>query len=89
MSVKSPRETASSPARGAGAPTPGAGVGAAGLFPLASVGGGVWEAAIPAPQLEMPPVPPQGMPAARGDPDGDGDDDDSGCNTPSVTVTKT
>jgi hypothetical protein len=34
---------ASSPARGAGASTPGAG--AAGLYPLASVGGGVWEAA--------------------------------------------
>jgi hypothetical protein len=26
----------------------------------------------------MPPAPPQGIPAARGDPDGDGDDDDVG-----------
>jgi hypothetical protein len=33
------------PARGIGAPTPGPG--AAGLFPLASAGGGVWEAALP------------------------------------------
>jgi hypothetical protein len=32
----------------------------------------------PAPQLEMPPAPPQGTPAAGGDPDGDGDDDDAG-----------
>ena len=34
-------ETAPPPARGAGAPTLGAGAGAAGLFPLASAGGGV------------------------------------------------
>jgi hypothetical protein len=26
----------------------------------------------------MPPAPPQGIPAAGGDPDGDGDDDDAG-----------
>jgi hypothetical protein len=26
------------------------------------------------PQLEVPPAPPQGTPAAGGDPDGDGDD---------------
>jgi hypothetical protein len=34
----------------------------------------------PAPQLEMPPAPPQGIPATGGDPDrdGDGDDDDVG-----------
>jgi TolA-binding protein len=32
----------------------------------------------PAPQSEMPPAPPQGIPAAGGDPDGDGDDDDAG-----------
>jgi hypothetical protein len=31
-----------------------------------------------APQPEMPPAPPQGIPAARGDPDRDGDDDDAG-----------
>jgi hypothetical protein len=44
---KSPEETALSPARGVGAPMPGvgAGPGAAGLFLLASVRGGVWEAA--------------------------------------------
>jgi hypothetical protein len=32
----------------------------------------------PAPQLEMPPAPPQGIPAAGGEPDGDGDDDNVG-----------
>jgi hypothetical protein len=32
----------------------------------------------PAPQPEMPPAPPQGIPAAREDPDGDEDDDDAG-----------
>jgi hypothetical protein len=32
----------------------------------------------PAPQQEMPPAPPQGIPAAGGDPDRDGDDDDVG-----------
>jgi hypothetical protein len=32
----------------------------------------------PAPQLEMPPAPPQDILAAGGDPDRDGDDDDSG-----------
>jgi hypothetical protein len=32
----------------------------------------------PAPQPEMPPAPPQGIPAAGGDPDGDRDDDDAG-----------
>jgi hypothetical protein len=32
----------------------------------------------PAPQQEMPPAPPQGIPAAGGDPDGNGDDDDAG-----------
>jgi hypothetical protein len=32
----------------------------------------------PAPQPEMPLAPPQGIPAARGDPEGDGDDDDAG-----------
>jgi hypothetical protein len=31
----------------------------------------------PAPQPEMPPAPPQGIPAAGGDPNGDGDDDDA------------
>jgi hypothetical protein len=30
----------------------------------------------PARQPEMPPAPPQGIPAAGGDPDGDGDGDD-------------
>jgi hypothetical protein len=30
----------------------------------------------PAPQPEMPPTPPQGIPAAGGDSDRDGDDDD-------------
>jgi hypothetical protein len=30
----------------------------------------------PAPQPEMPPAPPQGIPAAGGDPYGDGDDND-------------
>ena len=29
----------------------------------------------------MPPAPPQGIPAARGDPDGDGDDDDGGSSS--------
>jgi hypothetical protein len=37
--VESSGETTPPPTRGAGAPTPG--VGAAGLFPLASAGGGV------------------------------------------------
>jgi hypothetical protein len=32
----------------------------------------------PTPQPEMPLAPPQGIPAAGGDPDGDGDDDDAG-----------
>jgi hypothetical protein len=32
----------------------------------------------PAPQPEMPPAPPQGIPAAGGDPNGDRDDDDAG-----------
>jgi hypothetical protein len=32
----------------------------------------------PAPQPEMPPAPPQGIPAAGGDPDGDADDDAGG-----------
>jgi hypothetical protein len=32
----------------------------------------------PAPQSEMPPAPPQGIPATRGDLDGDGDDGDVG-----------
>ena len=32
----------------------------------------------PVPQPEMPPAPPQGIPAAEGDPDGDDDDDDVG-----------
>jgi hypothetical protein len=32
----------------------------------------------PAPQPEMPPTPPQGIPAAGGDPDEDGDDDNAG-----------
>jgi hypothetical protein len=79
-SVQSPGETASLPARGAGAPMPGAGdgPGAVGLFPLASAGGGVLRPPSPAPQPEMPPAPPQGIPAARGDPDGDGDDNDAG-----------
>jgi hypothetical protein len=58
-------------------PGAGAGLGAVGIFPLASAGG-VWEAAYPAPQPEMPPAPPLGIPAAGGDPDGDGDDDDAG-----------
>jgi hypothetical protein len=36
----------------------------------------------PAPQLEMPPSPPQGIPAAGGDPERDGDDnDDSGSSS--------
>jgi hypothetical protein len=85
-SVQSPGETASSPAQGAGAPTPGAGaglgVGAAGLFPFASAGGGVWEATFPCTSARDAPAPPQGIPTARGDPDGDGDgdgdDDDTG-----------
>jgi hypothetical protein len=56
----------------------GAGAGAAGLFPIASAEGGVWEAAFPAPQLEMPLPPPQGILATGGDPDGDEDDYDAG-----------
>jgi hypothetical protein len=35
----------------------------------------------PAPQPEMPPAPPQGIPAAGGDPDGDGDDDAGGSSS--------
>jgi hypothetical protein len=35
----------------------------------------------PAPQPEMPPAPPQGIPAAGGDPNGDGDDDDAGVSS--------
>jgi hypothetical protein len=53
--------------------TPGAG--AAGLFPLALAGGGVWEAALLCASTRDSPAPPQGIPAARGDPDGDGGND--------------
>jgi hypothetical protein len=35
----------------------------------------------PAPQLEMPPAPPLGIPAIGGDPDGDEDDDNTGGNS--------
>jgi hypothetical protein len=35
----------------------------------------------PTPQLEMPPAPPQGIPAVGGDPDGD--DDDAACGSSS------
>jgi hypothetical protein len=56
----------------------GAGPGVAGLLPLASAGGGVWEATFPYTQARDAPAPPQGIPAAGGDPDRDGDDDDAG-----------
>jgi hypothetical protein len=44
----------------------------------------------PAPQPEMPPAPPQGIPTARGDPnrDRDGDDDDSGNLSHSTELSK-
>jgi hypothetical protein len=42
--------------------------------------GGVWKAAFPAPQPEMPPAPPQAILAAGGDPDRD-DDDASGSSS--------
>jgi hypothetical protein len=54
------------------------GAGAPGLFPLASVGGGVWEIAFPCTSARDAPTPPQGIPTAGGDPDGDGDDDATG-----------
>jgi hypothetical protein len=63
-----PRETVSSPARGAGA---------AGLFPLASAGVGVWEAAFPCTLARDAPC----TTAIGGDPDGDGDDDDTGVSS--------
>jgi hypothetical protein len=57
---------------------PGAGVGAAGLFPSRQREVESERPPSPAPQREMPPAPPQGIPAAGGDPDGDGDGDDAG-----------
>jgi hypothetical protein len=50
------------------------GAGAAGLFPHASSGGGVWEAALPYASARGAPTPPQGIPAIGRDPDGDDDD---------------
>jgi hypothetical protein len=76
MSVQPHGETASSPARGAGAPTPGAG--ATGLFPSPQQEVESKRSPSPAPQPEMPPAPPQGIPAAGGYPDAYGDDDDVG-----------
>jgi hypothetical protein len=49
-------------------------LGAGGLFPLASAGGGVWEAAFPCTSARDAPAPPQGIPAAGGNPDEDNDD---------------
>jgi hypothetical protein len=80
-SVQSPGETASLPARGAGAPTPGAGAGAAGLFPSPQQKVESGRPPSPALQPEMPPAPPQGIPAAGRDPDGDGDDDNIGSSS--------
>jgi hypothetical protein len=60
-----PSQTTSSPAQGAGV---------ARLFPSPQQEVEFWRHPSPAPQLEMPPTPPQGISATGGDPDGDEDD---------------
>jgi hypothetical protein len=42
----------------------------------------------PAPQPEMPPAPPQGIPAAGGDPNGDRDDDAGGSSSHSTELSE-
>jgi hypothetical protein len=64
------------------------GAGAVGLFPLASVGGESGRQPSPAPQLEMPPAPPQGIPATGGDPDRDDDDDVGGSSSHSTELSE-
>jgi hypothetical protein len=60
--------------------------GVAGLFPLAQQEVESGRLLSPAPELEAPPTPPQGTPAARGDPDGN--DDDGGSSSHSTELSK-
>jgi hypothetical protein len=57
-------------------------------LPLASAGGGVWEAAFPCTSARDAPTPPQGISAAGGDPDGDDDDDAGGSSSHNTALSK-